>query len=100
MDEDKDKRPLFQGIDEFERTYAPEELPADDPEAKLARTEGEEDTLDASAQVKAPAPPGGAISGTALSGEMVPPVYVSDYRRAPGDSESQTSGEEPPDDEV
>jgi len=28
---DKDSRPLFQGIDEFERTYAPQELAEDDP---------------------------------------------------------------------
>jgi hypothetical protein len=43
MDEQKsakdDERPLFQGIDELERTYAPQQLPPDDPANKRVRAE-------------------------------------------------------------
>ena len=35
-----DEKPLFQGMDEQERTYAPEQLPSDDP---MKRVIGEQD---------------------------------------------------------
>jgi hypothetical protein len=39
----KDDEPLFQGMDELERTYAPEELPEGDPERKRVRADEEDD---------------------------------------------------------
>ena len=38
----KDDEPLFQGMDELERTYAPDELPEDDPERQRVRADEEE----------------------------------------------------------
>ncbi len=39
----KDDEPLFQGMDELERTYAPDELPEGDPERKRVRADEEDE---------------------------------------------------------
>jgi hypothetical protein len=44
----KDERPLFEGMDELERTYAPEELPPDDPERVRVRLDEGEEAADRS----------------------------------------------------
>ena len=107
MDENKDSRPLFQGIDEFERTYAPEELPPDDPEAKRARIEGETetDTVDTSESVEPAIPAPIAAIGTSPSGQMAPPNIGRERRdRAPGEPDPQArypiSDEESSDDDL
>ena len=42
--EDNDK-PLFQGMDELERTYAPQELPPDDPARERVRADEHGDSV-------------------------------------------------------
>ncbi len=88
---DQDK-PLFQGMDEFEREYAPEELPLDDPARARARIEGDHDT-DADAALLEPpaAAPVGNI-GTSPSGAMAPPnIGHGDRGGGPGDPDTQAS---------
>ncbi len=103
MDKDKEDRPLFEGIDEFERTYAPEELPPDDPEGERARIEGDADTVDTSAFVRPPSPAPIASIGSSPSGEMAPPnIGHQDHGGAPGDPETEARypiGNEEPRDE-
>jgi hypothetical protein len=103
MDNDKDSKPLFEGIDEFERTYAPEELPPGDPEGKRARIEGDRDTVDSS-DFRPPSPAPIASVGSSPSGEMAPPnLGHEDRGGAPGDPETEArypiGNEEPSDDE-
>jgi hypothetical protein len=73
-DQDKDQeRPLFQGMDEYERTYAPEELPADDPERLKAESEAM-GHIDEGSDIEPPsAAPVGTL-GTSPSGAMAPPT--------------------------
>ena len=69
---DKDSRPLFQGIDEFERTYAPQELPEDDPERQRVNLdEGMSFTEPTDLEPTSPAPV--ASAGSSPSGGMATP---------------------------
>jgi hypothetical protein len=96
-DQDKDQRPLFQGMDEYERTYAPEELPPDDPERRRAEAEAEGDSSEASDLEPPSAAPVGTL-GTSPSGAMAPPnIGHRDHGGAPGDPE--TEAEYPMDDD-
>lgn len=74
----KDEEPLFQGIDELERNYAPEELPEGDPDRKRVRADEEDDVrrgynLDDPAVPRPIATVGTASSGTVPSGTVAPP---------------------------
>lgn len=72
---DKDSRPLFQGIDEFERTYAPQELPEDDPARQLADAdEGSSFTEATDLEPTSPAP--AASIGSSPSSGMATPGFV------------------------
>ncbi len=85
-----DDKPLFQGIDEFERTYAPQELPADDPEQARVRAEG--DTSDTGAETLADVPDAApvATTGTSPSAIAAPPnIGHEDHGGAPGDPQTQ-----------
>jgi hypothetical protein len=83
------EKPLFEGIDEYERTYAPEGLPADDPGAVKARLEGDVDVgNDAASAPPDPAPV--AVIGTSPSSMAAPPNIGHDARRTgPGDPQTQ-----------
>jgi hypothetical protein len=73
---DQDK-PLFEGIDEYERTYAPEELPEDDPEYKRANLDkgpGESNTSDLEPPIAGPV----GVLGTAPTGAIVPIIKPKD----------------------
>jgi hypothetical protein len=85
----EDERPLFQGIDELERTYAPEELPPDDPDAARVRAEeGEQRAGSYSLEPPEPAPV--ANLGTAPSAAAAPPnIGHADHGGAPGDPNTQ-----------
>jgi hypothetical protein len=107
MDEDnndKDSRPLFQGIDEFERTYAPQELPKDDPEGQRARLDDDTNYTDPS-DLQPPKPAPVASVGSSPSGEMAHPnTGYSDRGGEPGDLEIESrrpiGNDDVPDDEV
>src|SRR5438105_1060954 len=74
MDE-KNERPLFQGIDEIERIYAPEELPPDDPERARVRAEGE-DAIDGSVLEEPPEPAHEDLQIVHFSGVFRPPYLL------------------------
>ena len=94
MDEaDKDprsERPLFQGMDEFEREYAPEELPPDDPEQARVRAE---EGSGAGAGTFFDEPPDAAPIanvGTSSQAEAAPPnIGHEAHGGAPGDPQSE-----------
>jgi hypothetical protein len=91
MDSDK---PLFEGIDEYERTYAPEGLPASDPDGARARLEGDagvSDGGDGGDRGSAPPDPAPvAVIGTSPSSMAAPPNIGHDERRTgPGDPQTQ-----------
>lgn len=73
------EEPLFQGMDEMERTYAPEELPDDDPEKKRVRADDSGDAkrgykLDEPTVPRPIATVGTSSSGTVPSGTIAPPI--------------------------
>lgn len=89
MNED---RPLFQGVDEYERTYAPQELPADDPERVRVRAEGDETDESAGASTLEDTPSAApvATSGTSPSSVAAPPnIGHEDRGGGPGDPDTQ-----------
>ena len=58
----RSERPLFQGMDELEREYAPQELPPDDPEqARVRADEG-----------------GGDFGATTINQSPEPPIAEDD----------------------
>jgi hypothetical protein len=94
-DQDKNQeRPLFEGMDELERIYAPEELPPDDPEQQRAQ-------LDDQSEPPSAAPIG--TIGISPSGAMVPVNIGPKDRGASGDSDTEADSSadegETPDDE-
>src|SRR6266851_5153840 len=95
---DQDK-PLFEGMDEYEREYAPEELPEDDPESKRAKLDkgpGAGETTDLAPPIAGPV---GAL-GTSPTGAMVP--IIKPKNQGVSDTEESSSaheGEMPDEDE-
>jgi hypothetical protein len=74
----KDEEPLFQGIDELERTYAPEELPEGDPARKRVRADKDDDAgrgynLDDPTVPRPIVSVAPASSATVPSGTVAPP---------------------------
>jgi len=91
MDGDtRNERPLFQGVDEFERQYAPEELPANDPEFARVRVEGDFDDFDTVPDTEEPPNPAPVANvGTTPTGEAAPPNIAHEPTRvAPGDPQT------------
>ena len=85
-----DDKPLFQGVDEFERTYAPQQLPPDDPAQARVRAEG--DTGDEGAETLADTPEAAPVAspGTSPSAIAAPPnIGHEDHGGAPGDPQTQ-----------
>lgn len=83
-----DDKPLFQGIDEFERTYAPQELPPDDPERQ--RVVADEGGVDDPTLIVPPIPAPVANLGTAPSASAAPPNQGhEDHGGAPGDPKTE-----------
>jgi hypothetical protein len=72
----KDDKPLFQGMDELERTYAPEQLPPDDPEQARVRADEGADAVARSNANEPPAAAPVANMGNAPSAEAAPPDEV------------------------
>jgi hypothetical protein len=64
--------PLIKRLDELERTYAPEQLPADAPEQARVRAEEGSDAVDTSTSTEPPEPGPVANIGTAPSAAAVP----------------------------
>ena len=86
----EDEKPLFQGIDEIERTYSPQELPEDDPDQARVRADEGGDTGDASRMEEPPAAAPVANLGNAPSAAAAPPnIGHRDHGGAPGDPETQ-----------
>ncbi len=87
--------PEFQRLDEIERLYAPEELPADDPEHARVRADegGTDQSAGAGQAVPLGEPPSAAPVaniGTAPSAAAAPPnIGHQDHGGAPGDPETQ-----------
>lgn len=87
---EENERPLFQGIDEFEREYAPEELPPEDPEGARARAEG--DAVHGHEVEEIPSPAPVATTGTSPSSVAAPPnIGHRDHGGAPGDPETEAA---------
>ncbi len=85
-------KPLFQGIDDYERTYAPQELPSDDPEKKRVLAEGDDvdDSAGASTLEDAPSAAPVASPGSSPSAIAAPPnIGHGDRGGAPGDPDTQ-----------
>ncbi len=84
-DNDAEERPLFQGLDEYERTYAPQQLPPEDPaQARVRADEGM--GAGSSGLVEPPDPAPVATTGTSPSSIAAPPNIGPDSGRgAPGD---------------
>ena len=86
----RSERPLFQGMDEFEREYAPEELPPDDPELARVRADEGSSTFDSTAFNEPPEPAPVANVGTSSQAEAAPPnIGHEEHRGAPGDPQSE-----------
>ena len=94
-----DEKPLFEGMDELERTYAPQELPADDPErARVSADEGGNGGVREYTLNEPPSPAPVANIGTAPSAAAAPPnIGHVDHGGAPGDP--QTEARDPFDDD-
>jgi hypothetical protein len=95
----EEERPLFQGMDELERTYAPEQLPPDDSD--VARVRADEGGLGDSAFMVAEEPPAAAPVANLGTASAAPPnIGHVDHAGAPGDPETQAdypigSGDKP-----
>jgi hypothetical protein len=86
----RSERPLFQGIDEFEREYAPEELPPDDPEQARVRADEGSGTFDATAFNEPPEPAPVANVGPSSGAPAAPPnIGREDHGGAPGDPQTE-----------
>ena len=82
-------KPLFEGMDEFEETYAPQQLPTDDEAQQRVRLDGDADD-DTSALIEPPAAAPVANMGNAPSAAMAPPnIGHEDHGGAPGDPQTQ-----------
>lgn len=85
-----DEKPLFQGMDELERTYAPEELSPDDPERVRVQLEEGADASGGYTANESPDPAPVANIGTAPSAAAAPPnIGHMDHGGAPGDPQTQ-----------
>jgi hypothetical protein len=83
-----DDKPLFQGMDEFERTYAPQELPSDDPEHQ--RVVADEGDVNDPTLTKPPIPAPVANMGNAPSAASAPPNQGhQDHGGASGDPKTE-----------
>jgi len=71
---DRNSRPLFQGIDEFERTYAPQELPEDDPARQLVEADEGMSFTDVTDIEETSAEPVASV-GSSPSGDMANPGF-------------------------
>ena len=68
-----DERPLFQGMDEQERTYAPQQLPASDPERQLVEADEQGTEIPGYELNEPPSAAPVASAGNAPSASMAPP---------------------------
>ena len=89
-----DERPLFQGMDELERTYAPQQLPADDPEQARVRVDEEGSREDEdegrSTLLEPPSAAPVASVGTTPSSSAAPPnIGHANHGGAPGDPQTE-----------
>jgi hypothetical protein len=88
--DNRNERPLFQGIDEFEREYAPEELPPDDPEQARVRAEEGSGAGAGTFFDERPGPAPVANVGTSSTAEAAPPnIGREDHGGASGDPQSE-----------
>jgi hypothetical protein len=86
----EEERPLFQGMDELERTYAPEELSPDDPEYARVRADEGGKFIPGYAGEEPPAAAPVANMGNAPSAAAAPPnIGHVDHGGAPGDPQTQ-----------
>ncbi len=85
------EKPLFEGVDEFERTYAPQQLPADDEaRVRVEADEGGDAASSAGDGNEPPIPAPVASMGNAPSAAMAPPNLGHEERGgAPGDPAPQ-----------
>ena len=83
-------KPLFEDIDEYERTYAPQELPPNDPDHARVRVEGDTGDIGTPASAEPPEPAPVASPGSSPSSVAAPPnIGPDDGVGAPGDPDSQ-----------
>ena len=87
----KDEEPLFQGIDELERTYAPGELPEGDPERTRVRAD-EEDDAGRGYNVDDPTVPRPIVSVAPASSATVPSGTVAPPNMGVEPAEDDASG--------
>lgn len=82
--------PLFQGMDELERTYAPQQLPPDDPEQARVRADEGSDSIGGTTLKEPPSAAPVANVGSSASGMAAPPnIGHAEHGGAPGDPETQ-----------
>jgi hypothetical protein len=85
-----DDRPLFQGLDEQEKIYAPQELPASHPERQRVEADEQGRNIPAYEQNERPAAAPVANAGNAPSAAMAPPnIGHEEHGGAPGDPNTQ-----------
>jgi hypothetical protein len=83
-------KPLFEGADEYEKTYAPQGLPPTDPDHARVRIEGDTSDEGALASAEPPAAAPVASPGSSPSSVAAPPnIGPDDGVGAPGDPDSQ-----------
>jgi hypothetical protein len=83
-----DDKPLFQGMDEFERTYAPQQLSPDDPERE--RVLADEGGVDDPTLTEPASPAPVASMGNAPSAIAAPPNQGhEDHGGASGDPKTE-----------
>ena len=83
-------KPLFEGIDELERTYAPQQLPPDDPEHTRVQVERDASEVGAPDPAGPPEPAPVASPGSSPSSVAAPPnIGPDDGVGAPGDPDTQ-----------
>ena len=86
----EEERPLFQGMDEMERTYAPQELSPDDPEQARVRADEGADVSTDDILEEPPSPAPVANIGTApTAAAAAPNIGHVDHGGAPGDPQTQ-----------
>ena len=83
-------KPLFEGMDEYERTYAPQELPPGDPDQVRVQVEGDAGEVGPLSNAEPPAAAPVASPGSSPSSVAAPPnIGPDDGVGAPGDPDSQ-----------
>lgn len=92
-----DNDSYFQKLDEMERTYAPEELPADDPEQLRVRAEGDADASGLTLNEPPSAAPVASVGSSPSSSAAPPNIGHNDHGGAPGDPETQARNPLDPD---